>query len=36
MAEYIAGSEEAFAGLMNQYAKQLGMAHTFFINSNFT
>lgn len=31
LAEHIAGSEEVFAGLMNQYAKKLGMK-----NSNFT
>ena len=30
LAEHTAGSEQAFAGLMNAYAKQLGM-----INSNF-
>jgi D-alanyl-D-alanine carboxypeptidase (penicillin-binding protein 5/6) len=30
LAEHTAGSEEAFAGLMNAYAKQLGM-----VNSNF-
>ncbi|GAA4347573.1 D-alanyl-D-alanine carboxypeptidase family protein [Kangiella taiwanensis] len=33
MAEHIAGSEEAFADLMNQYAKRLGMASTHFMNS---
>ncbi|GAA4361648.1 D-alanyl-D-alanine carboxypeptidase family protein [Kangiella marina] len=33
MAEHIAGSEEAFADLMNQYAKRLGMNSTFFMNS---
>ncbi|MGD9020194.1 MAG: D-alanyl-D-alanine carboxypeptidase family protein [Lysobacterales bacterium] len=31
LAEHLAGTEEAFAGLMNHYAAQLGMA-----NSNFT
>jgi D-alanyl-D-alanine carboxypeptidase (penicillin-binding protein 5/6) len=31
LAEHLAGSEEAFAGLMNHYAVQLGMT-----NSNFT
>ena len=31
LAEHLAGTEEAFAGLMNHYAVQLGMA-----NSNFT
>ncbi|AKE52956.1 D-alanyl-D-alanine carboxypeptidase family protein [Kangiella geojedonensis] len=33
MAEHIAGSEEAFADLMNQYAKRLGMNSTHFMNS---
>jgi D-alanyl-D-alanine carboxypeptidase (penicillin-binding protein 5/6) len=33
MAEHIAGSEEAFADLMNQYAKRLGMNKTHFMNS---
>lgn len=33
MAEFIAGSENAFADLMNQYAKQLNMTNTHFINS---
>lgn len=33
MAEHIAGSEEAFADLMNQYAKRLGMNDTHFMNS---
>jgi len=31
LAEHLAGTEEAFAGLMNHYAEQLGMT-----NSNFT
>ena len=33
MAEYVAGSEDAFASLMNNYAKQLGMNGTHFVNS---
>ena len=33
MAEYIAGSEDAFADRMNEKAKQLGMKHTHFINA---
>jgi len=33
LAEYIAGSEEAFAGLMNHYAEQLGMTSTHFVNA---
>jgi len=34
MAEYIAGSESAFADLMNAYAEQLGMSSSFFENSH--
>ncbi|MDX1528830.1 MAG: serine hydrolase, partial [Gammaproteobacteria bacterium] len=30
LAEFVAGSEEAFAGLMNHYAEQLGMTNTNF------
>lgn len=33
MAEYIAGDEEAFAGLMTQTAKSLGMDNTNFMNA---
>tara|TARA_R110002110_G_scaffold415809_1_gene656469 strand:- start:4905 stop:6026 length:1122 start_codon:yes stop_codon:yes gene_type:complete len=33
MAEYVAGTEEAFAELMNQYAKKLGMKDTNYMNS---
>ena len=33
-AEYIAGSESAFADLMNQHAKLLGMNNTNFVNSS--
>ncbi|MBF0161567.1 MAG: D-alanyl-D-alanine carboxypeptidase [Magnetococcales bacterium] len=34
MAEHIAGSEEAFAQLMNRKAKQLGMTQTHFENAS--
>lgn len=34
MAEHIAGSEEAFAGMMNEKAASLGMEHTHFLNCN--
>jgi len=33
LAEHLAGTEEAFAGLMNHYAVQLGMTNSHFINS---
>ncbi len=33
LAEHVAGSEEAFAGLMNKHAQSLGMTQTNFINS---
>jgi D-alanyl-D-alanine carboxypeptidase (penicillin-binding protein 5/6) len=33
LAEHIAGSEEAFAGLMNAHAAKLGMTSTNFVNS---
>ncbi len=33
LAEYIAGSESAFADLMNQEAAKLGMTHTHFMNA---
>ena len=32
MAEHIAGSEEAFVGIMNQRAQELGMEDTTFVN----
>ena len=32
LAEYIAGSEEAFVGMMNDRAKALGMNYTHFVN----
>ncbi|MEJ1335398.1 MAG: D-alanyl-D-alanine carboxypeptidase family protein, partial [Candidatus Sedimenticola sp. (ex Thyasira tokunagai)] len=34
LAEHIAGSEDSFAGLMNEHARRLGMSNTHFINSN--
>lgn len=34
MAEYIAGSEEAFVELMNKKAKELGMKNSHFVNSS--
>jgi D-alanyl-D-alanine carboxypeptidase (penicillin-binding protein 5/6) len=33
LAEHIAGTEQAFAELMNHYAEVLGMTHTHFVNS---
>lgn len=33
MAEYIAGTEDAFAQLMNQRAQQLGMTNSHFVNA---
>ena len=32
LAEHVAGSEEAFASLMNAYAKRIGMKNTHFVN----
>ena len=34
MAEYVAGSEQAFVDQMNHKAKELGMKHTHFMNCN--
>ena len=34
LAEHIAGSEDAFADLMNQYAKRLGLANSNFTNAS--
>ena len=34
LAEYVSGTEEAFAGLMNHYAEELGMKDTHFMNSS--
>lgn len=33
LAEYVSGSEENFAELMNQYASKLGMTNSHFVNS---
>lgn len=33
LAEYVGGTEQAFAGLMNHFAEQLGMTHTHFMNA---
>src|SRR3989344_3324204 len=33
MAGYIAGSEEAFAAMMNSTARRLGMSSTHFVNA---
>lgn len=33
LAEHVAGSEAAFATLMNNYARQLGLANTHFVNA---
>nr|WP_244244191.1 D-alanyl-D-alanine carboxypeptidase family protein [Lysobacter alkalisoli] len=33
LAEHIAGSEEAFAALMNQYAQRIGMKNSHFVNA---
>lgn len=34
MAEHIAGTEEEFVRMMNEKAKELGLKHTHFVNSN--
>ena len=34
VAEHIAGSEEAFVGLMNEVAKSIGMSSTHYINAH--
>lgn len=34
MAEHLAGSEDAFADMMNQHAQRLGMSNTFFMNAS--
>ncbi len=34
LAEHVAGSEGAFASLMNAYAQRLGMANTHFVNAS--
>jgi D-alanyl-D-alanine carboxypeptidase (penicillin-binding protein 5/6) len=33
LAEHLAGSEDAFAGLMNHYAQQMGMTNSNFMNA---
>lgn len=33
LAEHVAGSEDAFAGLMNHYGEQLGLTDTHFMNA---
>ena len=34
LAERVAGTEDAFVQVMNEYARRLGMAHTHFVNSD--
>ena len=34
LAEHVAGSEQAFAAMMNAYAKRLGMDNTHFVNAS--
>ena len=34
LAEHVAGSEDSFAGLMNQYAERLGMSQSHFTNAD--
>ena len=34
LAEHVAGSEDAFAALMNAYAKRIGMTNSNFVNSH--
>ncbi len=34
VAEYLAGSEDAFASMMNQHALMLGMSNTHYVNSH--
>jgi D-alanyl-D-alanine carboxypeptidase (penicillin-binding protein 5/6) len=34
LAEHVAGSEEAFADLMNQHAQQLGLTNSYFLNAS--
>ena len=33
LAEHVAGSEDAFAALMNAYAQRIGMKHSHFVNA---
>ncbi|HXH01492.1 MAG TPA: D-alanyl-D-alanine carboxypeptidase family protein [Xanthomonadaceae bacterium] len=34
LAEHVAGSEDAFAALMNAYAQRIGMQHSHFVNAH--
>ncbi|MET0380118.1 MAG: D-alanyl-D-alanine carboxypeptidase family protein [Spongiibacteraceae bacterium] len=34
VAEYLAGTEDAFAAVMNEHSKRLGMSNTHFVNSH--
>jgi len=34
LAEHVAGSEDAFASLMNAYAQRIGMTHSHFVNAH--
>jgi D-alanyl-D-alanine carboxypeptidase (penicillin-binding protein 5/6) len=34
LAERVAGTEDAFVQVMNEYARRLGMAHTHFVNAD--
>jgi D-alanyl-D-alanine carboxypeptidase (penicillin-binding protein 5/6) len=34
LAEHVAGSEDAFASLMNAYAQRIGMKHSHFVNAH--
>ena len=34
LAEHVAGSEEAFAALMNSYAQRIGMSNSHFVNAH--
>lgn len=34
LAEHIAGSEDAFADMMNQYAQKLGLTNSYFLNAS--
>ena len=33
LAEHVSGTEQDFAGLMNKYARQLGLENSFFVNA---
>jgi D-alanyl-D-alanine carboxypeptidase (penicillin-binding protein 5/6) len=34
LAEHVAGSEDAFASLMNAYARRIGLTHSHFVNAH--